>query len=154
MATPEQSVSELHEHLGFWLRFVSNHVSYAFTRKVEEQGVTVAEWVILRGMYSQEELHPSQLAVQCGMTRGAISKLIERLCQKQLVERTTVSSDRRYQTVRLTTAGRKLLPLLARLADENDHECFGHLSDAERRDWVNRLRDLVARHGWKEIPVN
>ena len=34
--------SHLTSHLGYWLRHVSNHVSQAFARKVEQQGVTVA----------------------------------------------------------------------------------------------------------------
>ena len=32
---PPQPVPELTAHLGYWLRFVSNHVSRAFARKVE-----------------------------------------------------------------------------------------------------------------------
>ena len=35
----------LENHTGFWLRFVSNHVSHGFARKVAGSGVTVAEWV-------------------------------------------------------------------------------------------------------------
>ena len=44
----ETAVSDLTAHLGYWLRYVSNHVSHAFARKVEARGVTVAEWVLLR----------------------------------------------------------------------------------------------------------
>ena len=42
--------SSLQSHVGFWLRFVSNHVSHAFKLKVETRGVTVAEWVVLRSI--------------------------------------------------------------------------------------------------------
>ncbi|HYD07668.1 MAG TPA: MarR family transcriptional regulator, partial [Reyranella sp.] len=34
-------VSDLSDHLGFWLRLVSNHVSQAFAAKVASRGVTV-----------------------------------------------------------------------------------------------------------------
>ncbi|MEG2964613.1 MAG: MarR family transcriptional regulator, partial [Janthinobacterium sp.] len=43
-------VSELEAHLGYWLRFVSNHVSHSFQKKAEANGVTVSEWVVLREM--------------------------------------------------------------------------------------------------------
>ena len=43
-----ESISTLEDHAGYWLRFVSNHVSHAFMQKVEAKGVTVAEWARLR----------------------------------------------------------------------------------------------------------
>ena len=73
------SISQLEDHLGYWLRFVSNHVSQAFTRKVENRGVTVAEWVLLRALFDTGEANPSQLADILGMTRGTVSKLVDQL---------------------------------------------------------------------------
>jgi DNA-binding MarR family transcriptional regulator len=153
MAAPE-SISALDDHTGYWLRFVSNHVSHAFTRKVEAQGVTVAEWVLLREMFDAGVVNPSRLAEKLGMTRGAISKLVERLCQKKLASRSVSDGDRRYQTVSLTAAAKKLVPILARLADENDREFFGHLDPEQKTCLMNLLRDIVRQHGWKDAPVN
>src|SRR5579871_5530340 len=103
-------VSELEDHLGYWLRHISNQVSHAFARKVEARGVTVAEWVMLRVLFGHDALAPSALAERMGMTRGAISKLTDRLAAKQLVLRTTDKDDRRYQALALTSAGRALVP--------------------------------------------
>ncbi len=147
------NVSDLEKHAGYWLRFVSNHVSHAFARKVEAQGVTVAEWVLLRHMLSAGDANPSQLANRVGMTRGAVSKLVARLCHKKLAVRSSPDGDQRYQTVGLTAAGKKLVPILARLADENDREFFGHLKSADQTWLVNLLQDMVRRQGWKDLPV-
>jgi len=150
----ERSVSQLGHHLGYWLRFVSNHVSYAFKRKVEAKGVTVAEWALMRQMFQAGPVNPSQLADHLGMTRGAISKLVERLLEKSLVARTSVGKDRRYQSVSLTAKGRKLVPILARLADDNDAEMFGHLTAGTHAELVGLLKGIVQQHGWKDVPVN
>ena len=149
-----ESISTLEDHAGYWLRFVSNHVSHAFTRKVEAQGVTVAEWVLLREMFEARAANPSQLADKLGMTRGAISKLVDRLCQKKLAARSYSSGDRRYQSVALTAAGIKLVPKLAQLADENDLEFFGHLNPEQKTCLVNLLRGIVRQQGWKDSPVD
>ena len=146
-------VSELERHVGYWLRFVSNHVSHAFMQRVEAKGVTVAEWAVMRQMFEMGPVNPSQLAERMGMTRGAISKLVERLCGKTLVERTATDGDRRYQSLALTTNAEKLVPVLARLADENDQEFFGHLSSEDQTNLVRLLKDIVQRHGWKDVPV-
>jgi len=147
-------VSDLQRHLGYWLRFVSNHVSQAFMRKVEAKGVTVAEWALMRVMLEAGAVPPSQLAERLGMTRGAISKLVERLCVKNLVVRESSEDDRRYQRVALTSSGEKLVPLLAKLADENDRDFFGHLGASESAALAQLLQDLVRRHGWKDVPVH
>jgi len=149
----EGAASALEDHVGYWLRFVSNHVSHTFARKVEAKGVTVAEWVLMRLMADHGAASPSQIAAAAGMTRGAVSKLIERLCRKGLAARASSASDRRFQTVELTEAGKRLVPDLARIADKNDHEFFGHLKPDERAGLVNVLREIVDRNGWKEIPA-
>jgi DNA-binding MarR family transcriptional regulator len=150
----EKTTSALGDHAGYWLRYVSNHVSHAFALKVEAQGVTVAEWVLLREMLDLGAANPSQLADTVGMTRGAVSKLVERLCRKKLAVRLASDGDRRYYTVALTAAGKKLAPLLAGLADENDREFFGHLRPAQKTSLIRLLQAIVRRHGWKDLPVD
>lgn len=137
------TASDLRAHTGFWLRFVSNHVSYGFARKLVPTGVTVAEWVILREMFGAGETAPSALAKSTGLTRGAVSKLIDRLVQKGLVSRAEAADDRRFQDVALTAAGRRLVPKLAAIADQNDAEFFEQLSQQERERLVATLRKLV-----------
>jgi DNA-binding MarR family transcriptional regulator len=151
--TAQPSVSELRSHTGFWLRFVSNHVSQAFARRLLDSGVTAAEWVILREVFDTDEMPPSALAEQTGLTRGAISKLIERLVLKKLVSRKEGHDDRRYQRIALTPAGRRLVPTLAAIADHNDHEFFKPLSAKEHEALVATLRKLVQAHDLHKLPT-
>ena len=146
-------VSDLRSHTGFWLRFVSNHVSQSFARKLVGSGVTVAEWVVLREMFDASATSPSALAAATGLTRGAISKLIDRLVQKDLVSRAEAADDRRFQDVRLTPAGRTMVPKLAALADQNDHEFFSQLPVGERERLVATLKKLVATNKLTQIPM-
>ncbi len=147
------AASGLEAHLGYWVRFVSNHVSHAFALKVEARGVTVAEWVLLREMFQRDSAAPSELAERIGMTRGAISKLADRLLAKALITRTPSKEDARYQTLALTKKGRALVPALAALADENDEEFFGHLDKAARENLAAAMKEIVRRHHLKALPV-
>lgn len=147
-------VSGLQDHLGYWLRHVSNQVSHAFSRKVEARGVTVAEWVILRVLYDEESLAPSALADRLGMTRGAISKLADRLVAKALVTRTADANDRRFQELALTAAGRALVPELSDLADRNDAEFFGHLTALERAEVERVMRGIVDKLALRASPID
>lgn len=145
--------SDLETHLGYWLRFVSNHVSHSFSLKLQARDVTVAEWVVLRELFDGDGVSPSALAARLGMTRGAISKLADRLIAKELIERTASTEDRRQQTLALTATGRELVPALSALADRNDAEFFGHLPPDERAALEKILRDIVRRHDLKTVPT-
>ncbi|HTM81100.1 MarR family transcriptional regulator [Asticcacaulis sp.] len=153
MTTPVEP-SHLTSHLGYWLRYVSNHVSYAFARKLEDRGVTVAEWVMLRELYGVNAIAPSRLSEQMGMTRGAITKLADRLIAKALITRNANPQDARAQTLELTPSGRDLVPELSALADRNDAEFFGHLTPDERQSLERVLKDIVARRGLTSSPIN
>ena len=151
--TSAAEVSELKKHVGFWLRFVSNHVSHAFARKLLLSGVTVAEWVVMREMFDEEATSPGVVAERIGMTRGGVSKLVDRLVGKELVTRQDRSDDRRFQSIALTAAGRRLLPRLATLADQNDEEFFHPLSARERTALVAAMKKLVEAHGLHTLPT-
>ncbi|MEZ5763663.1 MAG: MarR family transcriptional regulator [Xanthobacteraceae bacterium] len=149
---PIVSPSELHAHLGYWLRMVSNAVSQSFARKVETEGVTVAEWVFMRALYDEEGIAPSVLAERMGMTRGAISKLADRLVGKNLVGRQVDGG--RSQVLTLRPAARRLVLRLAKLADQNEAEFFGTLSGSERLSLERVLRKLALDQQLAAPPID
>jgi DNA-binding MarR family transcriptional regulator len=96
---------------------------------------------------------PSVLAGLIGMTRGAASKLVDRLLAKGLVTRQDRTDDRRFQDIALTPAGRQLVPGLAAIADENDAEFFAPLTVREREILIATMRKLVRAHGLQKLPT-
>lgn len=149
----DAAVSDLEAHLGYWLRLVSNAVSQGFARKLEKEDVTVAEWAVMRRLLDVESVSPTRLAEQMGMTKGAISKLADRLAAKGLAARAADPTDGRAHTLSLTTAGRAKTPALAALADQNDAESFACLAPDERAALERLLLKVVAGHGLTGTPT-
>jgi len=104
-------------------------------------------------MFETNATSPSALATATGLTRGAVSKLIERLVRKDLVSRAEATDDRRFQDVRLTSAGGMLVPKLAAIADQNDNEFFSQLPVEERERLVATLKKLVAVNHLTKVPT-
>ncbi|EZP69566.1 putative MarR family transcriptional regulator [Sphingomonas paucimobilis] len=148
------AVSDLNAHTGYLLRMVSNAVSQEFARKVAGEGVTVAEWAMLRSLYGNEAIAPSVLADRMGMTRGAISKLAGRLLEKGLIERDGNPDDKRAHSLSLSAAGAAKVPILASLADENDAAFFAVLSGADHERLRGLLHALIDSHGLSAMPVD
>ena len=150
----KSAVSPLDAHLGYWLRFVSNQVSHAFALKVSAQGVTVAEWVVLRELFDSPGMMQRALADRMGMTRGAISKLADRLVAKLLIEQLDDEKDGRIQMLHLTEKGRKAVPVLAALADQNDAEFFGQLGASDRQSLEATMKAIIKRKGFRAVPLD
>ncbi len=145
--------SPLEAHLGFWLRFVSNHVSTRFQQQLEAKGVSVTEWVALRTLWARNETSHAELIQALGMTKGAASKVVSRLEEKGLAERQFAQGSARDQSLVLTASGRALVPQLAALADANDQHFFGHLGAKERQALMSAMQALVQHHQLKDLPT-
>lgn len=149
-----RSVGRLEQHLGYWLRLVSNNVSASFARRLEAHDVSVSEWVTLRKLYDQPvAISISALAEQMGMTKAPVSRLVERLVQKELIERQDSRNDGRAQQIWLSSMGRKLVPKLAAIADENDDAFFGGLPVNARIALTELMRRIAVESRLTQIPA-
>jgi len=144
--------SALETHIGYWLRLVSNEVSDAFARELQKRNVSVAEWVAINQL-AAGTLTAARLATAMGMTRGAISKILDRLDSKQLIARSVSPLDSRVQRLALTGRARRLLPSLTRIADDNDSHFFAALDPEERASLQNVLRKLARANQISRIPI-
>jgi DNA-binding MarR family transcriptional regulator len=133
---------------------VSNAVSQDFASNLADEGVTVAEWTMLRSLFREDAIAPSALARKMGMTKGAISKLADRLLEKGLIKRAGNPTDRRAHSLALSAEGERKVPRLAELADENDATFFVVLGDDEQMRLRDLLHMLIDKHGLSAMPVN
>ena len=109
---------------------------------------------MLRSLYGNDAIAPTALADRMGMTKGAISKLAGRLLEKGLIERDGNPDDKRGHSLSLSIAGAEKVPVLARLADENDAAFFGVLSGEAHENLRGLLHALIDKHGLSAMPVD
>ena len=126
------------------LRQASARVGQIQAAALSPHGVTLAEWTVLRASYDLGATSPSALAEACGLTRGAVTKLVDRLRAKRLVVRAAAGrEDRRYQTIALTGAGASLVPVLAGVVTEAEARAFVSLDEADRGSLARALAGLA-----------
>ncbi len=149
----DPSISGLEAHLGYWLRRVSNAVSDEFARSLQSRRTSVAEWVLMRHLWDLSQATPGEMAEALTMTRGAISKIIDKLQSKDWIRSRIKPEDNRVQLLSLTGAGRRVVPQLAEIADRNDQKFFACLDADERAALRHLLGKLSSHHQIREIPV-
>ena len=87
------------------------------------------------------------------MTRGAISKVLDKLEKKNWIKRMTKPQDNRVQLLSLTAQGRHALPQLAAIADRNDSKFFDCLEADEKATLQTLLRRLADFHRIGDVPI-
>ena len=145
---PKASLSKLEDHLGYWLRCLSNYVSESFAARLSAHDISVAQWVVLRSLYDQEELTLNEAAARVGVDKSSLSRMMDRLEARGLVRR-KAGADRRSIGLSLTATARKLVPQLAELADQNDRQFFKPLPVAQRKEFLQTLQFLLKKNGWE-----
>ena len=153
-AERESRPSDLQDHLGYWLRMLSNRVSLSFERRLAALGVSVPQWVALRVLYRTGKTPVGRLAELVQTDQGAVSRLVDRLVSKGLVAKGGSDEDRRSTGVELTEAGRALVPALAREADQNDADFFGHLTKRKRSTLLATVQEIIRERGIDDVPTS
>lgn len=149
----QTAAEKLESHLGYWLRRVSNQVSGAFARALQTRHTSVAEWVVMCQLQERPGITPAELAGRLDLTRGAVSKVIDKLEAKRWVAQSTKPGDGRVHLISLTRQGSRILPELAELADQNDRQFFAGLDSNQRHTLRRLLGMLVEFHQIRNVPV-
>jgi len=136
--------SGLRDHVGYWLRRLSDEVHLSFERKLATHGVTVAQWNVLVTLYRDEGTTVAEVARFIETDAAAVSRLVDRLVEKGLVNRSADPASRRRVLLTLTQPASQLVPVLAGLADQNDAEFFRTLSATKRAELAGLLQRLTA----------
>ncbi|MFJ3908407.1 DNA-binding MarR family transcriptional regulator [Streptomyces sp. 2132.2] len=136
--------SGLRDHLGYWIRRLSDEVHGRFERELAAHDVTVAQWAVLITVHRGDAVTTREVGRYINVDAGAVSRLVDRLVAKDLMTREPDPASRRSLRLTLTPAGRELVPRLAEIADANDAHFFSALEPGRREQlegWVRRLID-------------
>ena len=94
------------DSIGHMMRRILTLVAHGVERELEPAGLTNAQWVPLLKLYRGRASTAAELARQCDLDAGSMTRLLDRLEAKQLCRRIRSSDDRRVVNLELTDAGR------------------------------------------------
>lgn len=96
---PEASV-------GYLMHQVLGAVGHEIARQLEPSGLTNAQWKPLFKLHTGKASTVAELARECHLDAGAMTRLLDRLEAKNLCRRVRSVADRRVVNIELTEAGR------------------------------------------------
>lgn len=95
------------ESLGYLIRRVLASASQEVERQLGASDLTNAQWVPLLKLFTGQASTVAELARECHLDAGAMTRLLDRLEAKGLCRRVRSLEDRRVVNIELTDAGRE-----------------------------------------------
>jgi MarR family transcriptional regulator, transcriptional regulator for hemolysin len=135
------------ENLAFEIAETAHALRRSFDRRAAALGVTRAQWKVLFRLSRQPGLRQVELADKLDVEPITLSRIIDRLADAGLVERTPDPADRRAWRLQVTDTAQPLIAKLRKLAEGLVDDAFNRLSkdDLESmRDNLTRIRENLA----------
>ncbi len=84
-----------------------------FLPSLKAQNLSSQQWRVIRVLEQQDGVDMSELAQRCYLLAPSLSRIVQNLESRQLIERKTVAQDQRRSSVYLTPKGRELFTVVA-----------------------------------------
>lgn len=139
-----------------WLHLMKAHRSLGrhAARSIERFELGLSEFATLEMLLHKGPQPVNEIGRRIQLTSGAITSAVDRLEERQLVERRSAEGDRRTRLVALTSAGRRLISRVFSQHEAAMNQSAAGLSQAERKELIRLLKKLglAADAGWVADP--
>ncbi len=111
---------------------------------IEPLGLTVIEWYILRSLYDQDGQHASELARAVGRAATSFTPILDKLQNKDMIERRPDASDRRAVRIYLTSKGNSSRDQVMASAEQVDTRIRKSVTAGDFKGFQSVLANLQA----------
>jgi DNA-binding MarR family transcriptional regulator len=128
-----------------------------FNQQLLAQDVTWPQWMILNVLHHHLAQTPAQIADSIGVDRSAVTRLLDRLEAKALVERVHDGLDRRSIKIFITATGQEMMTLMNEAAVRHQEQFLSELHPTELRALKGNVQKLLRAGGietglsWRHI---
>jgi DNA-binding MarR family transcriptional regulator len=109
---------------------------------IEEHGFTFLQYVILAALRDGIAVNPKDICVHYRYDSGALTRVIDQLAERGLLERVRRDRDRRKVELMLTAEGREVIECLIPLVVDKLNELLSGFSKAEVQELLRLLTKL------------
>ena len=134
------------DYLAALLAQASILISKEFHAIVMASGFTVSEWRILATLTDQPGMSIGQLARVSVTKQPTVTRMLDRMVDKQLVERFAHTADRRMTLVKITPKGRKIINDLVDKAKDHERHVLAPFGYENAEVLKDTLREIIRLH--------
>ena len=129
-------------HLWLVLWKASRTLEAHATRNIAAQGMGLSDFAVLEALLHKGPLTVKEIGARVLLTSGSMTAAIDRLAEREFVERTEDSEDRRARVIRLTPLGRVTIRRAFRTHEQAMEQAIASFAREDRAQLIDLLRRL------------
>ena len=129
----------LTRNFGFLTHDVARLMQNDFDRRVRALGITRAQWRVLMWVYRSPGVTQSELADTLEVQKAALGRMLDRLADKDWIERRADTDDRRIRRVHLSKEVKPLITTMRKIAADLRAAAMEGIPEQERDKFVDTL---------------
>ena len=129
----------LDRNFGFLTLDVARLMQIDFDRRVSALGITRAQWRVLLWVYRTPGVTQSELAETLEVQKASLGRMLDRLTDKDWIERRADKNDRRIRRVHLSKEVEPLIITMRTIARELRATAMDGIPEKEREKFVDTL---------------
>ncbi|MBL4672466.1 MAG: homoprotocatechuate degradation operon regulator HpaR [Arenicella sp.] len=114
-----------------------------FIPSLKEHGLSAQQWRVIRSLEQEDGIDISELSKRCYLLKPSMSRIVQNLESRELIERRNVASDQRRTTLYLTQDGREIVKLIAPKSEERYRFISRQFGNGKLELLQELLEDLV-----------
>ncbi|GDY25340.1 MULTISPECIES: MarR family winged helix-turn-helix transcriptional regulator [unclassified Agarivorans] len=113
-------------------------------RIVKACGLTIPQVMVLRAIEEMGTVNVKRLSDQVSLSQATVTTILNRLEERQLIERVRCATDRRIVNPRLTSRGHDILTTVPPLLHEEFIQRFESLEDWEKTQILSSMQHIAS----------
>ena len=118
--------------------------------KVKEIGLTSGQPKVLDYLIDHDGASQKEIAKACLIEAGSLTSILNRMEEKELVERKIVNGNRRTFCIFLTDQGKKQAKAVKKIFEDLEKEWFEHFDEQEKEQFLKGMEKMYVILSRKE----
>ena len=132
-----ERIGRMIHYLGLLTRNNSN-------QRLKQYGLTGNEGSVLMFLKHHQDVYQEQLIKELQIDKSAVTRLLQNMEAKGLVERVALARDKRFYLIKITDLGRQKQDIVDQIFEQKDVDLVAGLSESQQDELRRMLKILEA----------
>lgn len=136
---PEEVLRTFDRSLPMALLRAREAVMKKFVPFLREHDLSAQQWRVLRALYNSNGLEMTEISQQCFLLMPSLSRIVQNLQKRDLIQRQVIPEDQRRSRLSLTPKARALVELVAPESEQQ----YAHITEVFGYGKLELLYELL-----------
>lgn len=135
---------EIQSILGYLLNTSGKLTKRMMDKNLSKHNITTSQWAVLKLLNTKKHLTQTEIAKELLGDKATIGDIILRLCEKNYIEKSMNTNDKRMYVVSLTSKAENIIADIEKMANDISKKALEGLDDNDIQILYKSLNQIIS----------